>query len=225
VRHGAWAMLQSAAPSFAHPAMISPDTAAAFFGIAVLLALAPGPDNVFVLLQSAMWGRRAGLTVVIGLCTGLVVHTAAVALGLAAALAAMPAALSALKLAGAAYLLWLAWQALRAPAGSLQGNAPRLGLAALYRRGVIMSTTNPKLLLFFLAFLPQFVQPGRGPAWLQVAQLGVLFMLAALLIFSTIAFFSGQAGALLRRSPRAWRLLNQAAGVVFALLALRLLLD
>lgn len=206
--------------------MISPDTAAAFFGVAVLLALAPGPDNIFVLMQSAMWGRRAGLLVVLGLCTGVLLHTAAVALGLAAVLAATPAAFAALKLAGAAYLLWLAWQAARAPAGHAPGGASgsRLPGGALYRRGVIMSSTNPKVLLFFLAFLPQFVQPARGPVWAQILQLGVLFMLAALLVFSAIACFSAQAGRLLQRSPLAWRLLNRTAAVVFAVLALRLVL-
>ncbi|MFJ1300199.1 LysE family translocator [Pseudomonadota bacterium AL_CKDN230030165-1A_HGKHYDSX7] len=195
----------------------------AFFGIAVLLALTPGPDNLFVLMQSALWGRRAGLWVVLGLCTGLLGHTAAVAVGLAAVFAASPMAFTVLKLAGAAYLLYLAWQVLRAPVGtSATAGAPRLNGAALYRRGIIMNLTNPKVLLFFFAFLPQFTRPDAGPMAVQIVVLGAVFMLATLLVFGAIAFFSGAFGQLLQRSPKAQRLLNRLAGIVFIGLALRL---
>ncbi|OZI32599.1 threonine transporter RhtB [Bordetella genomosp. 10] len=213
-------------------------TLLSFFGIAVLLALAPGPDNLFVLMQSALWGRRAGLMVVLGLCTGLVGHTAAVAAGLAALLAAWPAALLVLRLCGAAYLLYLAWQILRSllrrpAAGAAAADAAQGGQAgaraalppdagALYRRGIIMNLTNPKVVLFFLAFLPQFTAPQAGPAAPQIVLLGVLFMLATLLVFSAIAICSGAAGALLQRSPGARRALDACAGVVFVGLALRL---
>ena len=95
--------------------MLPLDSLIAFFGIAVLLALTPGPDDLFGLMQAAVWGRKAGLFVVLGLCTGLLGHTAAVALGLAAVFAASPVAFTVLKLAGAAYLAYLAWQILRAP--------------------------------------------------------------------------------------------------------------
>jgi len=204
--------------------MLPLDTLLAFFGIAVLLALTPGPDNLFVLMQSAMWGRAAGMLVVLGLCTGLLVHTAAVAVGLAAVFAASPAAFTALKLAGAAYLAWLAWQAWRAPAG---GGGPDdrpepLPGAALYRRGIVMNLTNPKVLLFFFAFLPQFTRPGAGPVAWQIVELGAVFIAATLLVFGAIAFFSGAFGQLLRRSPSAQRWLNRAAALVFVGLALRL---
>ena len=109
--------------------MPSLHTLSTFFGVAVLLALTPGPDNLFVLLQSAQRGWRAGMAVVLGLCMGLVVHTAAVALGLAALFAASPTAFTVLKFCGAAYLAWLAWQALRAPAGAAQ-DSPHAGDAA-----------------------------------------------------------------------------------------------
>ena len=95
--------------------MPSIETLVAFFGVSVLLALTPGPDNLFVLLQSAQRGWRAGMCVVLGLCLGLIGHTAAVALGLAAVFAASTLAFTVLKLLGAAYLAWLAWGALRAP--------------------------------------------------------------------------------------------------------------
>ncbi|WP_233235975.1 LysE family translocator [Bordetella sp. LUAb4] len=244
-------------------------TLLSFFGIAVLLALTPGPDNLFVLMQSALWGRRAGLLVVLGLCTGLVGHTAAVAAGLAALLAAWPTSLVVLRLCGAAYLLYLAWQILRSVLRSEAGGAARAGAeaeagngatddtraiagaeaaaggttvsarmtgrpadapppaapasaGALYRRGIIMNLTNPKVVLFFLAFLPQFTAPAAGPAAPQIVLLGVLFMLATLLVFSAIAICSGAAGAMLQRSPTARRALDICAGVVFLGLALRL---
>ena len=203
--------------------MPSLETLAAFFGVSVLLALAPGPDNLFVLMQSAQRGWRAGLCVVFGLCLGIAGHTAAVALGLAAVVAASAAAFTALKFCGAAWLLWLAWGALRAPAG-----APRAGAAAqggdalrMVARGVAMNLTNPKVLIFFLAFVQQFTDPARGPVAWQTVALGLAFMLATLLVFGSIACFSAAFGTLLR-SRRAQRLLNRAAALVFLGLAVRL---
>ena len=223
--------------------MPSFDTLAAFFGVAVLLALTPGPDNVFVLLQSVQRGWRAGMAVVLGLCAGLVVHTAAVALGLAAVFAASAMAFTVLKLCGAAYLLWLAWQALRSlpavsvslpatttlPMSDAEVAAPpaaaSLNRGSLWRmvgRGMVMNLSNPKVLMFFLAFLPQFADPVRGPVALQLMVLGAVFMLATLLVFGAIACFSGTFGALLQRSARAQRLLAQVSALVFVALAVRL---
>ena len=203
--------------------MISLNTALAFFGASVLLALAPGPDNVFVLLQSAMRGRGAGLRVVLGLCTGLIGHTAAVAGGLAALFAASATAFAVVKWLGALYLAWLAWLAFRAPAGDVDGGpaAPGDGWA-MYRRGVLMNLTNPKVAIFFLAFLPQFADPARGPIWTQIVALGALFIAATMLVFGAIAWFAGSIGLWLRRSPGARVALNRTAGAVFLLLALRL---
>ncbi|AEB83346.1 LysE family translocator [Alicycliphilus denitrificans] len=213
--------------------MPSIETLVAFFGVSALLALTPGPDNIFVLLQSAQRGWRAGMCVVLGLCLGLVGHTAAVALGLAAVFAASSLAFTVLKFCGAAYLAWLAWGALRAPAGA--GDAPAQGAAApgdgpaarggalrMVGRGVVMNLTNPKVLVFFLAFLPQFADPARGAMARQVMVLGLVFMLATLLVFGAVACFSGAFGALLLRSARARLLLNRVAGLVFLGLALRL---
>jgi len=209
--------------------MPSIETLIAFFGVSVLLALTPGPDNIFVLLQSAQRGWRAGMCVVLGLCLGLVGHTAAVALGLAAVFAASGMAFTVLKVVGAAYLAWLAWGALRAPASVHE--APPGGAAAaggnggalrMVGRGVVMNLTNPKVLVFFLAFLPQFADPARGGMARQIMLLGLVFMLATLLVFGAIACFSGAFGALLQRSARAQRLLNRVAGLVFLGLAVRL---
>ncbi|SDM20800.1 Threonine/homoserine/homoserine lactone efflux protein [Oryzisolibacter propanilivorax] len=210
--------------------MPSLQTLIAFFGVAVLLALTPGPDNMFVLVQSAQRGWRAGMCVVLGLCLGLVGHTAAVALGLAAVFAASSGAFTALKLCGAAYLAWLAWGALRAqadspdtpPAASAEPAARAPGALRMVARGVVMNLTNPKVLIFFLAFLPQFADPARGALAPQIMLLGLVFMLATLLVFGAIACFSGAFGTLLQRSARAQRLLNRTAGLVFLGLALRL---
>jgi threonine/homoserine/homoserine lactone efflux protein len=203
--------------------MPSPETLFAFFGISLLLGLTPGPDNLFVLLQSAMRGPRAGMVVVLGLCTGLLVHTAAVALGLATLFAASATAFVVLKICGAIYLGWLAWQAFRAPAGAVARTAAN-GSAnwQMYRRGVLMNLSNPKVVIFFLAFLPQFVAADRGRIAAQIALLGVLFIVATLLVFGAIAWFSGLFGTLLLRSTRAQRWLNRFAGMVFLGLAVRL---
>lgn len=199
------------------------DTCLTFFAASVLLALAPGPDNVFVLLHSAQHGRRAGLLVVLGLCSGLLFHTAAVALGLAAVLATSATAFTALKLCGAAYLVWLAWGAWHAPVGfDMSGQSGAMPPWKTYAKGVLMNITNPKVAIFFLAFLPQFADPTRGNLAVQILCLGAVFMLATLLTFGTIAWFAGGFGAALHRSLRAQRWLNRTASVVFVGLALRL---
>ncbi|WP_415832222.1 LysE family translocator [Kerstersia similis] len=203
--------------------MLSMDVALSFFGTAVVLALVPGPDNLCVLAQSAADGWRAGMRLVLGLCSGLVVHTAAVALGLAVVFQASALAFTILKLCGAAYLLYLAWQAFaHAKAASGRGQTTRLGGWALYRRGILMNVSNPKVSLFFLAFLPQFVTPGQGSVTGQLIALGALFMLAALLVFGAIALLAGRLGDLLRRSPGVQVWLNRGAGAVFLALAAKL---
>ena len=206
------------------------DTLIAFFGVAVLLALSPGPDNLFVLVQSAQRGWRLGMCVVVGLCLGILVHTTAVALGLAAVLAASSTAFTVLKWCGAAYLAWLAWGALRAPSqvsetpvGSSAAQPLQLREALrMVGRGVVMNITNPKVLIFFLAFLPQFADPARGSVVWQIACFGAVFVLATFLVFGAIACFSGVFGGLLQRSARAQWWLNRLAGVVFLGLAVRL---
>jgi threonine/homoserine/homoserine lactone efflux protein len=204
--------------------MLTLQTALAFFSVSVLLALAPGPDNVFVLVHAAQHGVRAGLLVVLGLCSGLLFHTAAVALGLAALLATSALAFTVLKTVGALYLLWLAWLSWRAPSGPLDGDAGEgLGPWQTYGRGVLMNVSNPKVAIFFLAFLPQFVDPALGPVQWQIAQLGAVFGLATLLTFGSIAALAGRFGQRLRESAGAPQTLNRLAAVVFAGLALRLL--
>lgn len=198
----------------------------AFIAASILLGLAPGPDNLFVLTQSALFGARAGLLVVLGLCTGLLVHTALVGLGVAALLLASPLAFTLLRLAGALYLLYLAWQAFTAAGakGLAGGRSSLLSGGQLYRRGIIMNLTNPKVSLFFLAFLPQFVAPEYGRVGLQVGLLGALFIAATLLVFGAVALLAGRLGEWMSGSPCTQRWLHRLAGCVFVLLALRLAL-
>ena len=203
--------------------MIPVETLSAFFVAAVLLALAPGPDNIFVLTQSALHGRASGLAVVMGLCTGLIAHTLAVAFGVAVIFQTSALAFTALKFAGAAYLLYLAWQAFRAAAVAVptdQGD--QLPLGRLYRRGILMNISNPKVSIFFLAFLPQFADPARGPLPLQIILLGMAFIVATILVFGAIALLAGTLGERFSRSVRVQRLLNCLAGSVFAGLAIAL---
>lgn len=206
--------------------MLPLDTLLLFIAASAALAVAPGPDNLFVLTQSAMHGRRAGLLITLGLCTGLLVHIAAVALGIAALLKTSALAFTVLKLAGAAYLLYLAWQAFRAGQTAIDaGAAGRASARALYARGIVMNVTNPKVAIFFLAFLPQFADPARGSVSLQIVLLGGVFMLTALVIFSAIAWAASRIGGWLRSSQRAQVAINRIAGTVFVLLACRLALS
>jgi threonine/homoserine/homoserine lactone efflux protein len=199
------------------------DTVTVFFAASLALGLAPGPDNIFVLTQSALHGRAAGLFVTIGLCTGLLVHTTAVSLGIAAVFATSVVAFTTLKLIGAAYLLYLAWKAFKTRASSIpQNEHSDVSFRHLYARGVIMNITNPKVAIFFLAFLPQFADPSRGSLTLQLFLLGALFIVATLLVFGSIAWFAGTLGDWLKKSPRAQIALNRIAGTIFVGLALRL---
>lgn len=201
------------------------DTSLAFFSVALLLALAPGPDNLFVLMQSATGGRRAGFAVVAGLMLGVLVQTLAVALGLAAVFAASATAFTLLKFAGAAYLVYLAWGAWRAPVaalGAAGSAAPAQPWPRLLLRGVLMNLSNPKVVLFFLALLPQFVQPGRGPVALQLLWFGALFIVAGSLVFGAVVLVAGALRARLAGSARVQRGLNRAAALVFVALAARL---
>ena len=203
--------------------MVDPHLLLVFFSTSVLLALAPGPDILFVLAQAAQQGKRAGLLVTLGLCTGLLVHTSAVTLGLAAVYAQSGLAFTVLKVAGALYLAYLAWQSFRA--GAQTGEASRvdrLAPAKLYRRGIIMNITNPKVSIFFLAFLPQFADPVRGSLPLQLLELGAFFILATIVVFGLVSLLAGAVGERFRRSSKAQKLLNRLAGTVFALLAVKL---
>ncbi len=204
--------------------MLPVETTATFFLASLLLALAPGPDNIFVLTQAALRGRVAGFAVTMGLCTGLVVHTSAVALGIAVIFQTSVVAFTILKTLGACYLLYLAWQAFRHSSRTLSlGRRSELSVIKLYRRGIIMNITNPKVSIFFLAFLPQFADPSRGSLTVQIFLLGLIFILATILVFGGIALLAGALGEWLSRFSKTGSLINRIAGGIFVCLALKLL--
>lgn len=206
--------------------MLPLDTLFAFATASLLLALAPGPDNIFVLTQSALHGKSAGMMVTLGLCTGLIAHTLAVALGVAVLFQTSALAFGMLKMVGAAYLIYLAWQAFRAGSMTITSTkkeaSTAISLAKLYRRGIIMNITNPKVSIFFLAFLPQFTTPKHGPIAGQMVTLGGVFMVVALIVFFTIAILASSLGGWLNRSQRVQQTMNRMAALVFFGLAIKL---
>ncbi|MCQ9329422.1 LysE family translocator [Pelistega suis] len=205
------------------------ETFISFFGIAVLLALSPGPDNIFVLLQSALYGLRVGISIVLGLCSGLIFHTLLVTLGVATLIKTSPTAFFILKLIGAVYLLYLAYLTAKSKPITLSTeqseNNPTLNLWQYYRRGVFMNITNPKVTLFFLAFLPQFIYSTEISATQQLLLLSGVFMLAAFLTMGSIALFSGYFGRIIQNKPKVQYALNILTVIVFVGLAVNLLLS
>lgn len=205
--------------------MLPFDVMLLFFTSSVLLAMAPGPDNLFVLAQSAQHGKKAGVIVTLGLCTGVLVHTAAVSLGVAAIFQTSQIAFNILKYIGAAYLGYLAVMSFRAGgAAGGPGRVEKLKYRRLYGRGVIMNVTNPKVSLFFLAFLPQFADPAYGPIVPQMLMLGALFIISTIGIFGGVALLAGTFGEWLAKSERASKILNRTAGSIFAALAVKLIM-
>ena len=206
--------------------MLSFETTCAFFVASLLMAMTPGPDVIIVLTQSSWYGRRAGVLTTLGLMTGLLGHTLAVALGVAVLFQTSEAAFTALKFLGAAYLLYLAWQSFRSGvfrAFLTQSLFP--GYGTLYRRGFLSNITNPKVTLFFLAFLPQFADPARGGLTAQIIVLGALFQLATLLVFGCVSLLAGRVAGRFNSSVKGQLFLNRAAGCVFTGLAVMLLVS
>lgn len=205
--------------------MLDMNTLLMFTLASTLLALSPGPDNIFVLTQSMVKGTKAGVIITLGLCSGLIFHTSAVALGVAVIFQTSLIAFNILKIVGAGYLLYLAYMAFKdASKTTLHVDQKPLSLWAMYRRGVFMNVTNPKVSIFFLAFLPQFTNPQNGSLTLQIFTLGAVFMVCALVVFSLIAFLSSKIGAWFAQTKNGERILNRIAGTVFTALALKLAL-
>jgi len=203
--------------------MIPFEVASIFFFASVVIIFAPGPDNIFVLTKSALHGRTAGLIATLGICTGLMVHTAAVAFGVAAIFQTSALAFNFLKILGVLYLLYLAWQLFRT--GEIrQSQNRKAGIAGiqLYTRGVLMNVTNPKVAILFLAFLPQFVDPARGSLIIQTLILGALFIVVTFTVFGLIALSAGFMGTRLKSSKRAQDVLNRIVGTAFVGLAIKL---
>ncbi|MDD2804472.1 MAG: LysE family translocator [Elusimicrobiales bacterium] len=202
--------------------MLVPENLVYFLGVSVVLTLAPGPDVIFLASQGLAGGPRAGLAVALGLSSGLLVHTTLAALGVSAVFAASPAAFGLVKWAGAVYMAWLAWCAFRERPPAAGAQAPAGSAAALYRRGIIMNLLNPKVALFFLALLPQFVNPARGGVRGQMLVLGLVFMAQVVVVFGAIGYLSGRLGARLLPGPRHARAIAAAKGLVFLSVAVLL---
>ncbi|KSU84529.1 Threonine/homoserine/homoserine lactone efflux protein [Fictibacillus enclensis] len=194
-----------------------------FLAAAIVLTIMPGPDNLFVLAQSIAKGKKAGISTALGLCTGLIVHISAVTAGLSAVIYQSAVVFSIIKYAGAAYLLFLAYKSFREKNSQFTlTSADTLNYTALYKRGIIMNLLNPKVSLFFLAFLPQFVNYHSGHVSLQMLTYGILFLLQALLLFTLISIFAEKAGNFIRKNPRVSSKINFIQGSLFTLIGLKI---
>ncbi|GAA0898091.1 LysE family translocator [Virgisporangium aurantiacum] len=210
---------------------MDPALVVAFVVAAFLLSVAPGPDMLFIVANAAAGGRRAGLVSAVGMSTGLAVHTVAAALGLGALIAAAPEALAVIRVAGAGFLVYLAvssWRASRAGAAEEQaGPVKERSLRKLYAMATLTNLANPKVVLFYLAFLPQFLSHGHG-AWpipVQLLTLGVVFIVVGLSVDGTVGFTAGSLADKLLGRPAVRRRLERASSLIFGGLAVRLALD
>lgn len=196
-----------------------------FVTASLLLIVAPGPDIVFLVAQGATRGARAGFVTAMGLAAGNLVHTVAAALGISVVFQTSAVAFNLVKFAGAAYLLYLAWKMMRSGGDAIEmkrdSEEPK---QSLFWRGFLMNVLNPKVALFFLAFLPQFASPSLGPVWLQMLFYGVFFTVMVVLVFGTLGIFAGHLSQGLARSAagRIGKYLKWLVSGVFVLLAVRL---
>ena len=198
---------------------------ALFMTATLALNLAPGPDMLYVSTRSLTQGRRAGVISALGIAAGSVVHTVAIASGLAALLRAMPLAYEIVRFAGAAYLIWLGVQALRGKAGPTSAESlDRASEWTVFRQGAVTNLLNPKVALFFLAFLPQFVDSQHGSVALQIVVLGCLFNASGTLVNIGVAYLAASAGRWLGTRGHAERIFRWLTASVFIGLGLRLAL-
>lgn len=210
-----------------HRAMPTAAQILAFLLAAVLITATPGPDNLMVLGMGMSRGRARGVAFGLGCAAGCLSHTLLAVLGVSAMIAASPAAFTVLKWVGGAYLVWLGVQALRhaGSGGTLRTDVPGQAvqpLRTLFARGMLANAVNPKVVLFFLSFLPQFVVPSQGAVGLQLGVLGMVFTLQAAVLFGLLGCFAGTIGGWLQRRPRAGLWLDRIAGTVFIALGLRM---
>ena len=193
-----------------------------FLAAGLALNFTPGPDMLYVAARGASEGRPAGIASALGIGAGTLFHIAFVALGLAALLRAVPVAYLALRIGGAVYLIYLGVRAFRSGSTlSLQRVEPA-PLGVVFRQGVITNVLNPKVALFFLAFLPQFVDPARGNPIVQIVALGLVFDFTGTLVNLGVAVGSSRAANRLREANRARAVLQRVTGVLFIGLGLRL---
>ena len=207
--------------------MLSPEQLMAFLAAAMLVTASPGPDNLMVLGVGMSRGRRQGMAFGLGCALGCLTHTLLASIGVSALLAASPTAFTVLKVAGGLYLVWLGIGAIRSRGGAKVDGAAALpdeSLGRLFAKGLFANSINPKVVLFFLSFLPQFVVASQGNASWQTAQLGLVFTAQACVLVGLLGYFSGAVGKWLNRRPRAGLWLDRVAGTIFIALGLRLIL-
>jgi threonine/homoserine/homoserine lactone efflux protein len=208
--------------------LISPEQFIGFLGAALLITISPGPDNLMVLSVGMSRGRRQGMAFGLGCALGCLSHTLLAALGVSALIKASPLAFGGLKLLGGAYLIWLGYGALRSRGGAragAEGALPDESLGRLFAKGLFANAVNPKVVLFFLSFLPQFVVAARGEIGWQTAQLGLLFTAQGVLLFGLLGYFSGAVGGWINRHPGAGMWMDRVAGVIFVGLGLKLIIS
>jgi threonine/homoserine/homoserine lactone efflux protein len=195
-----------------------------FMLASLLLNVTPGPDTLYIVSRSVSQGRRAGFVSALGISTGCLVHTGLTAFGLSAVLSTSAAAFNTVKIAGALYLIYLGIRALGSrPAATKDApTVPRPALA-LYRQGVMTNVLNPKVALFFLAFLPQFIVPGSGLGPVPFLALGLLFVVQGTLWCVLLVLFASRATEAIRMNGRAALMLERFTGGVFIALGLNLL--
>jgi len=196
-----------------------------FMAAALALNLTPGADMTYVIARSATQGRAAGISASFGVAAGSFVHSLLAAFGVAALVASSEAAFISIKVVGAVYLLYLAFKAFRAGAHGLhlQALAP-VKLSRVFAEGALTNLLNPKVALFILAFLPQFVDPTKGSVIVQILVLGLIFNIGGTTVNVIVAASAGAASGMLRNSATFSRWLNRISGIVFVGLALRLAL-
>lgn len=198
-----------------------------FLTAAVLLNLSPGPDIAFILGQTIRGGRKSGFAGMGGIWTGALVHAVFAAVGLSAILASSATAFSAVKWAGAAYLIYLGVKTLRSSGGSFVSEAPSdlVSTFVVWRQGVLVSLLNPKVAIFFLAFLPQFVVEGAGPVWAQLLLHGFLIIVVAGLIEPPLVLLGEKLTAGFRRRPSLGMWIDRGLGTLLIALGVRLALQ
>ncbi|GAA1888782.1 LysE family translocator [Asanoa iriomotensis] len=200
----------------------------AFVAACALISLAPGPDLLFVVANGVAGGRRAGVLAALGMSTGLAIHTVAAAFGLGALISAAPQALTAVRIAGAAFLLYLAVMTWRNSRAELEPTAvPRRSLRRTYLMATLTNLANPKVILFYLAFLPQFIGTGAGawPVTAQLLALGLVFIVIGLAVDGTAGLLAGALAEKVAARPGFRRTMERLSAAVFAGLAARLVVD
>lgn len=195
-----------------------------FLATGILLNLTPGPDTFYILGRSLAQGRSAGIASAFGISAGSLIHTSAAALGLSALIAASASAFMVVKLAGAAYLIYLGVRMCWTPSAkaAIPAEFSSSGFLAIFRQGLLTNVLNPKVALFFLAFMPQFIAADSPNQFLAFLVLGLCFVLTGTLWCLCLAWFASWLGGRLRGSPRFSEILNRTAGALFIALGIRL---